>query len=368
MWQSLSIPKATRWQRLTPNEAQKKSKAGICIRLLLTPTSTLVFISNKESTSCKSKTSAINRAFCKPLRHLGTTGGWTSSVLPLLVGSIVSFVTSGSRSTTLGEEVIGIVGPLLGNLPLIHLESEELELDRRELDKQEVEQPEVDRFDLAEPGVDSFGDAIDYIHTIIYLVIKKRVCRSVFVDVKVQQVVDRYLKGCPGKGVNVIRTSTSVNVLKAYTDADWARCTDTRRSVTGYCVFMNNSLVSWKSKKQNTISKSSTEVEYRALASVTSEVIWVLKFLKDLDCSNLLPVKVFCDNSSTIKIAANPVFHERTKHLEIDLHFVREKILAGVIKTEKIDTANQIADILTKGLDTKQHNLLCWTNSVNVVL
>ncbi|GJZ15952.1 putative RNA-directed DNA polymerase [Tanacetum coccineum] len=180
--------------------------------------------------------------------------------------------------------------------------------------------------------------------------------------------VIRYLKGCPGKGVNVIRTSTSVNVLKAYTDADWARCTDTRRSVTGYCVFMNNSLVSWKSKKQNTISKSSTEAEYRALASVTSEVIWVLKILKDLDCSNLLPVKVFCDNSSAIKIAANPVFHERTKHLEIDLHFVREKILAGVIKTEKIDTANQIADILTKGLDTKQHNLLCWTNYVNVVL
>nr|GEW29923.1 ribonuclease H-like domain-containing protein [Tanacetum cinerariifolium] len=137
--------------------------------------------------------------------------------------------------------------------------------------------------------------------------------------------VIRYLKGCPGKGVNVIRTSTSVNVLKAYTDDDWARSAVTRR----------------------------------ALASVTSEVISVLKILKDLDCSNLLPVKVFCDNSSAIKIAANPVFHERTKHLEIDLHFVREKILAGVIKTEKIDTANQIADILTKGMDTKQHNLLC---------
>ncbi|GKA72673.1 ribonuclease H-like domain-containing protein [Tanacetum coccineum] len=143
-----------------------------------------------------------------------------------------------------------------------------------------------------------------------------------------------YTVSCLSKGVNVIRTSTSVNVLKAYTNADW-------------------------SKKQNTISKSSIEAEYRALASVTSEVIWVLIFLKDLDCSNLLPVKVFCDNSSTIKIGANSVFHERTKHLEIDLHFVREKILAGVIKTEKIDTVNQIADILTKGLDTKQHNLLC---------
>ncbi|GKF33859.1 hypothetical protein Tco_0107059, partial [Tanacetum coccineum] len=81
-----------------------------------------------------------------------------------------------------------------------------------------------------------------------------------------------------------------------------------------------------KSKKQNTLSKSSTEAEYRALASVT-----------------------------TIKIAVNPVLHERTKHLEIDLHFVRENILKGVIKTVKVDSANQIADILTKGLDTVQH-------------
>ncbi|GKC68226.1 ribonuclease H-like domain-containing protein [Tanacetum coccineum] len=100
------------------------------------------------------------------------------------------------------------------------------------------------------------------------------------------------------------------------------------------------------------------EAEYRALVSVTSEVIWVLKILKDLDCNNLFPVKVFCDNNSAIKIAANPILHERTKQLEIDLHFVREKILPGVIKTEKIDTANQIAHILTKGLDIKQHNLL----------
>ncbi|GJW38223.1 ribonuclease H-like domain-containing protein, partial [Tanacetum coccineum] len=92
---------------------------------------------------------------------------------------------------------------------------------------------------------------------------------------KIALKVIRYLKGYPSKGVNVIRTSTSVNVLKAYTDADWTRCTDTRRSVTGYCVFMNNSLVSSKSKKQNTMSKSSTEAEYRALASVTSEVVWV---------------------------------------------------------------------------------------------
>ncbi|GJS23700.1 ribonuclease H-like domain-containing protein [Tanacetum coccineum] len=127
---------------------------------------------------------------------------------------------------------------------------------------------------------------------------------------------------------------------------------------SGFCLFLNGSLVSWKSKKQNTLSKSTAEAEYRAMASATSETIWVLKILKDLNVGNILPVNVFCDSQAAIKIAANPVFHERTKHLEIDLHFVREKILSGVIKTQKISSANQVADIFTKGLDKMQHEFL----------
>ncbi|GJR58986.1 probable beta-D-xylosidase 6 [Tanacetum coccineum] len=130
------------------------------------------------------------------------------------------------------------------------------------------------------------------------------------------------------------------------------------KSVTGFCLFLNGSLVSWKSKKQNTLSKSTAEAEYRAMASATSETIWVLKILKDLNVGNILPVNVFCDSQAAIKIAANPVFHERTKHLEIDLHFVRDKILSGVIKTQKISSANQVADIFTKGLDKIQHEFL----------
>ena len=155
----------------------------------------------------------------------------------------------------------------------------------------------------------------------------------------------RYLKGSPGMGINIAKDSGMS--LSAYSDADWAKCLITRRSVTGFCVFFNNTLVSWKSKKQSTLSKSSTEAEYRALASVTSEVVWILKIFKDLNLENFLPVSLHCDSNSAIKIAANPVFHERTKHLEIDLHFVREKILKGVIKTVKVDSANQIADVLT---------------------
>ncbi|GKC18289.1 ribonuclease H-like domain-containing protein, partial [Tanacetum coccineum] len=105
--------------------------------------------------------------------------------------------------------------------------------------------------------------------------------------------VIRYLKSSPGKGINVIKQSASGIASKAYSNADWTKCTNTRRSITSYCLFMCGSLISWKSKKQNTISKSSTEAEYRAFAFVTSEVVWVLKILKDLNCNKLLPVNLY---------------------------------------------------------------------------
>ncbi|GJX13909.1 ribonuclease H-like domain-containing protein [Tanacetum coccineum] len=132
----------------------------------------------------------------------------------------------------------------------------------------------------------------------------------------------RYLKSCYGLGIHIIK-NFGMN-LKASSDADWAKCIVTRKSVTGYCVFLNISLVSWKSKKQNTLSKSSIEAEYGALVSVTSKVIWILKLLKDFKIVDLLPVSLHYDSNSAIKIAINPVFHERTKHLEIDLHFVTD--------------------------------------------
>ncbi|GJS70337.1 ribonuclease H-like domain-containing protein [Tanacetum coccineum] len=114
----------------------------------------------------------------------------------------------------------------------------------------------------------------------------------------------RYLKSCPGLGVHV--TKTSDMFLIAYSDADWAKYIVTRKSVTGYCVFLNNSLVSLKSKKQNTLFKSSTEAEYRALALVTSEVIWILKIIKDLQIEILLSISLHCDSNSAIKIVVIP--------------------------------------------------------------
>ena len=167
----------------------------------------------------------------------------------------------------------------------------------------------------------------------------------------------KYLKGSPGSGLQ-FDTNSDLK-LRAYADADWAKCPVTRKSVTGFCVFLGNSLISWKSKKQATLSRSSAEAEYRSLASTTCEVIWLKNLLDSLGIKGLLPVDVFCDSNAAIQIAANPVFHEKTKHFELDVHLVREKVSAGVIKTVKIHTDLQVADIFTKCLGKRQHEVLC---------
>ncbi|XP_071713155.1 uncharacterized protein [Rutidosis leptorrhynchoides] len=136
----------------------------------------------------------------------------------------------------------------------------------------------------------------------------------------------RYLKGNPGAGVQIIRNAGTYNIY-AYSDADWGKYLESRSSVSGYCLYLCGSLISWKSKKQPTVSRSSTESEYRSLAAATSEILWVVKLLADLKVNNLLPVKLFCDNKSALLLAANPVFHERSKYFEIDVHLVREKKL-----------------------------------------
>lgn len=113
---------------------------------------------------------------------------------------------------------------------------------------------------------------------------------------------------------------------------------------------MEKNPISWKSKKQDTVSRSSTESEYRALGSVTCEVLWILKLFYEFGFKNLVPVKVFCDNESAIKLALNHVFHEKTKHFEVEVHFLRDKISKGFLKVIKILSEKQRADIFTKSL------------------
>jgi len=158
----------------------------------------------------------------------------------------------------------------------------------------------------------------------------------------------RYLKGNPRSGIFLYNNS-SVH-LKAYSDSDWATCPDSRKSITGFSVFLGESLISWKSKKQQTISKSSSEAEYRALAATTWELQWLAFLLQDLHVPFITPATLYCDNQSSIQIASNQVFHERTKHIEIDCHIVRKKLNGGLLKLLLISSAMQTADILTKPL------------------
>jgi hypothetical protein len=166
--------------------------------------------------------------------------------------------------------------------------------------------------------------------------------------------VVRYLKMNPGRGLFFPRDS-DIQIL-GYSDADWAGCLDTRRSTSGYCFFIGNSLVSWKAKKQVTISRSSSEAEYRALSTATCELLWILFLLRDLKITCHKSPVLYCDSQSALHIASNPVFHERTKHLEIDCHLVREKLQQGLLKLLPISTNDQVADFLTKALPSPKFN------------
>lgn len=173
-----------------------------------------------------------------------------------------------------------------------------------------------------------------------------------------------YLKGSAGQGI-LLRKSPSFQ-LKAFVDADWGSCLDTRRSVTGFCIFLGESLISWKTKKQATVSRSSAEAEYRALAVVSSELTWLTQLLADLQVVCHAPAAVYCDNHAAIAIANNPMFHERTKHIEIDCHFFRDMIEKGILKLLPIRSHLQLADMFTKPLGTSLHPLLVKMGVINL--
>jgi len=149
----------------------------------------------------------------------------------------------------------------------------------------------------------------------------------------------KYLKGCPGRGL-LFRRDSQIQ-LTSFSDVDWGTCIDSRRSITSYCFFIGSSLISWKTKKQNTVSRSSSEVEYRALASTTCELQWLTCLLNDLKVPCSRPPALYCDNQSALYITVNPVFHEHTQHLGIDCH------LAGLMHLLSISSSNQLADIFT---------------------
>ncbi|GKB45963.1 RNA-directed DNA polymerase [Tanacetum coccineum] len=158
----------------------------------------------------------------------------------------------------------------------------------------------------------------------------------------------RYLKGSINKGL-FYPVQTNLKVA-GFSDADWASCIMSRKSLTGYCIFLGHSLISWKTKKQTTVLRSSTEAEYKSMAATTCELVWLTYLLKDLHINVQVPITLFCDNKDAQQIAANPCYHERTKHLDIESHFTRDKVQEGFLQTAYIPTHLQLVNVMTKAL------------------
>jgi Reverse transcriptase (RNA-dependent DNA polymerase) len=142
--------------------------------------------------------------------------------------------------------------------------------------------------------------------------------------------IPRYLKSAPGKGL-IFRNNWHMNIV-SYCDSDWASCQDDRRSTSGYCMFVGDNLVSWQSKKQPVAARSIAEAEYRAMTLGVAEMLWLKRLLEDLKVNHGGKIKLWCDSKLAIRIANNPVQHDRTKHVEIDRFFIKKKLESGLFK------------------------------------
>ncbi|PKU77708.1 Retrovirus-related Pol polyprotein from transposon TNT 1-94 [Dendrobium catenatum] len=165
----------------------------------------------------------------------------------------------------------------------------------------------------------------------------------------------RYIHGTTQTSIPLSRSSLS---LTGYVDADWASNPQDRSSISGFCNFLGQSPISWQAKNQSTIARSSTEAEYRALATEAAEILWLRRLLEDLHIPQTNPTTVYCDNTSAIALANNPVFHARTKHIEVDCHFIRDCIKKNHISVHHICTEDQLADLFTKPLPTTRFKFL----------
>jgi hypothetical protein len=157
----------------------------------------------------------------------------------------------------------------------------------------------------------------------------------------------RYLRGTVDYVLLLHRSSSAELVV--YTDADWAECPDTRRSTSSYAVFLGGNLVSWSSKRQPVVSCSSAKAEYRAVANGVAKASWLRQLLAELHTPLSRSTLIYCDNVSAVYLS-NPIQHQRTKHVEIDLHFVRDRVAIGEVRVLHVPTTSQFTDIFTKGL------------------
>ncbi|GKU94149.1 hypothetical protein SLEP1_g7678 [Rubroshorea leprosula] len=166
----------------------------------------------------------------------------------------------------------------------------------------------------------------------------------------------RYLQGTRFHGV-LLRPQSALS-LHAYSNADWAGNRSTCVSTTGYLVFLGSNPISWRATKQKAVARSSTEAEYRALASAAFELVWIHNLLSELGVSGLGSPALFCDNIGATYLSLNPVLHSRMKHIAVDLHFVRDLVEKNVLHVSHISSHDQLADGLTKALSTARFSSL----------
>lgn len=173
----------------------------------------------------------------------------------------------------------------------------------------------------------------------------------------------RYLSGTLNDGLLLHRNSplslhAFSDSIHAFSDADWAGNKDDYSSTGAYLVYLGSNLISWSSKKQKTVARSSTEAEYRSVAATTAEICWVRSLLSEL-CINLVsPPVVYCDNVGATQLSSNPVFHSRMKHVAVDYHFLRDQVQSSALRVAHVSSADQLADLLTKPLPHSQFQKL----------
>ena len=167
----------------------------------------------------------------------------------------------------------------------------------------------------------------------------------------------RYVKGTLSHGL--LFKPASLFTLEGYSDSDWATNIDDRKPVNGICVFLGGNLITWSSRKQKAVARSSTEAEYRALSSAATDLMWVKHLLTEIGIYVPQPLVLWSDNLGAQALACNPIYHARTKHIELDVHFIRNIISEHKLEVRHVPTESQPADILTNPLSLDRFQLMC---------
>jgi hypothetical protein len=162
----------------------------------------------------------------------------------------------------------------------------------------------------------------------------------------------RYLRGTITCGMRY--TSNGGLFLHGYADVDWAGSPVDRKSTFGYCFSLGSAMISWSSRKQGSIAQSTIKVEYIAASDVGKEAVWLKRLVYGLFGDKLETTMVHCDNQSCIKLTENPVFHDRSKHIDMMYHYIQDLVQRKVVKLRYIATSKQIANIPTKPLPLRQ--------------